>query len=220
MVAEKVRKALANPGRVPSYVRWRLRDWLTPGRLSFDQQSVTGTRTAPELAREIHTDVELLNRGLGDMAADRSLEVGCGFGRLTPWIARYADSHVAIEPEGHLIADAAAQYPNDPFVRAGGQRLPFPADTFDLVVTTSVLMHVPPDAVGDIGQELVRVATDDAVVTISEKTGGEDDVGRVFARSPDTYAELLGPFELEACYERPVEPWRDPLQQHLLRFER
>jgi SAM-dependent methyltransferase len=39
-----------------------------------------------------------------------------------------------------------------------GERLPFPDQSFDMVVTSAVILHNPPEAAGRIRRELIRVA--------------------------------------------------------------
>jgi SAM-dependent methyltransferase len=82
------------------------------------------------------------------------LDLGCGIGRITGWLAggaalggtnRAAPSTAA--PGRVMIARAAREVrlANVSFVRACAQHLPFPPGSFDITVTTSMLQHLTAD---------------------------------------------------------------------------
>lgn len=82
--------------------------------------------------------------GLGASAA--CLEIGGGRGSITRWLA----GHVA--PEGHVVAtDLQVDFlradapPNVEVLRHDIRTETFPAESFDLVHTRAVLMHIPDD---------------------------------------------------------------------------
>jgi len=62
-------------------------------------------------------------------------EGGCGYGRPSGWISDYARRSDAIEPNRDALVQAAHQYPHVEFHQALADDLPFPDDTFDLVVS-------------------------------------------------------------------------------------
>ncbi|WP_227357170.1 methyltransferase domain-containing protein [Haladaptatus salinisoli] len=51
------------------------------------------------------------------------MEVGCGYGQLTPWIADCADEHYAIDPARSLLSAAHRKYPDVWFQRARAEML-------------------------------------------------------------------------------------------------
>lgn len=90
------------------------------------------------------------------------LDLGCGIGRITGWLAggaalggtnRAAPATAApgrvigVDYSGNMIARAAREVrlANVSFVRACAQHLPFPPGSFDITVTTSVLQHLTAD---------------------------------------------------------------------------
>ena len=91
------------------------------------------------------------------------LEIGCGYGKqlrilgdalpeadllgvdFSPSQLDYARGHL----QGHRIVGLAL---------ADGQRLPFPDGTFDLVLTSAVILHNPPVIAQRIRREAIRVA--------------------------------------------------------------
>ena len=76
--------------------------------------------------------------------ARRVLDVGCGDGQITRLAARLAgvDVAVGIDPTWNQIRVAATRGQAAGFARAGADRLPFPAATFDAVVACLVFEHI------------------------------------------------------------------------------
>ncbi|MDZ7745235.1 MAG: class I SAM-dependent methyltransferase [Halobacteriales archaeon] len=76
---------------------------------------------------------------LGDR--DSVLDVGCGTGELTAAIRAETDARlVGADRDADLLAHLPADIPG---VRADAYRLPFPDDSFDLVVCQALLINLP-----------------------------------------------------------------------------
>lgn len=90
------------------------------------------------------------------------LEVGCGYGKLLRALRRRLDVPlVGIDFSVSQIAHARhylAGLGGIELMLACGQRLPFPDSSFDMVVTSAVILHNPPLAAEGIRCEIVRVA--------------------------------------------------------------
>lgn len=90
------------------------------------------------------------------------LEVGCGYGKQLQAIRRL----IAVPAVGLDFSPSqlglAARYLNGDdrvgLVLGSGWRLPFPDKSFDLVLTSAVILHNPPPAAEAIRREVVRVA--------------------------------------------------------------
>jgi len=96
---------------------------------------------------------------LPPMDGKRVLDIGCGIGRITGWLAA-GMAHgktqgpavpalvVGIDGSSAMLARAGERVSggNVHFVRACAQRLPFADNAFDVAVTVSVLQHVIDDA--------------------------------------------------------------------------
>jgi ubiquinone/menaquinone biosynthesis C-methylase UbiE len=105
------------------------------------------------------------------------LDVGSGTGRVCSFLSRKLPGlHlVGIEPAKGLL-DANTDRDSASFLQASGARLPFPDQSFDAVVATAVMHHVPyPSLV--IG-EMMRVARSLIVVSDANRFGQ----GRLSAR--------------------------------------
>jgi SAM-dependent methyltransferase len=85
----------------------------------------------------------------------RTLEVGCGEGRVTRDLTARGHTVVAVEPAATLAGYAKAEDTRGAYVVAAGNALPFPASTFDVVVAYNALQVVN-DMAGTV-QEVARV---------------------------------------------------------------
>lgn len=119
------------------------------------------TRSAAELGRPLNS----------------ALEVGCGVGRLTPWIAAHADRVTALDMTDAML-DAArrscAGLENVHFVHAPAERLP--RETVDVAVSVWVLMHILDEerlgrvcrAIAACSRYLVLIEYDSARIPVSQ----------------------------------------------------
>jgi len=69
------------------------------------------------------------------------LEVGCGDGRLTAFLAKKADKVTAIDPEENQIKTAKAAVQGVDFQIGYGEALAFPDESFDIVFFSYSLHH-------------------------------------------------------------------------------
>ena len=101
--------------RIPPYLLGRLfpnsrwgPEWRREnGFVTFEDGGFAGgSPTRPELSARIYYEVSQIRESLGERQFDRSLEVGCGYGRLSGWIAEYAEDAVAIEPNTDALEQA------------------------------------------------------------------------------------------------------------------
>lgn len=212
-----LRKAVRNPGLVPPFLlekllpgsRWGP-DWRREDDyVTFEEGGFAGGNPSlPAFSARLYYEVESIREVLGDATYDRSLEVGCGYGRVSGFVADYAEESVGIDPNGDALADAERLFPDVEFREALASDLDFPDDSFDLVVAWTVFTHVPPDALESSVRELKRVARPDATILLAEHTEG--DRGRVaWPRSKPEYEALFSPYEVAAVSERPRGPTYD-----------
>jgi SAM-dependent methyltransferase len=90
------------------------------------------------------------------------LEVGCGYGKLLEALRHRLDVPlVGIDFSGSQIENARrflAGRDEIELLLACGEHLPFADRSFDMVVTSAVILHNPPPAAERIRREIVRVA--------------------------------------------------------------
>ncbi len=90
------------------------------------------------------------------------LEVGCGYGKLLGEIRQRIDVPLIGIDFSPTQLQHARRYLGGGdevgLLLGCGQSLPFPDDSFDMVVTSAVILHNPPPAAERIRQEILRVA--------------------------------------------------------------
>jgi SAM-dependent methyltransferase len=86
----------------------------------------------------------------------RTLEVGCGEGRVTRDLSERGYDVTALDASPTLIAAAREADPTGTYVLAPAENLPFDSSSFELVVAYNSLMDVDemPNAVAEIGRVL------------------------------------------------------------------
>jgi 2-polyprenyl-3-methyl-5-hydroxy-6-metoxy-1,4-benzoquinol methylase len=195
---------------------------IKKGRIIFDVGQVAGgggSKNLPAFSSRIYHEIKTLKEMLGDLHVKRSLEIGCGYGRLTPWIAEYSEEFYAIEPEKKLYDIAKKLYPSFKFTEARADRLPFPDNYFGLIVTWTVLQHVLPEKFQDTINEILRVAAEDAVILVAEYTRDTHSPSS-WGHSVEEYTKLLEPFVLVKQEQRKVENLIDYYVGEVMKFEK
>ena len=90
------------------------------------------------------------------------LEIGCGYGRVLHELAARVDVPLTGIDFSPTQLETAKDFltPESRFtlVLGRGERLPFPDRSFDMVITSAVILHNPPPAAETIRQEVLRVA--------------------------------------------------------------
>ncbi len=182
-----------------------------------DVTGLSDAESRAEFSHELHIDVRHLVAALEGRSPSRAVEVGCGYGRLTPWIADRTRELHAVDPDPSLLAAARREHPEIHFQRARAEALPFADDSFDLAVTWGVLNHVPEASIREATAELDRVVVPGGSLVISEATDGTPDP-RWEYRSIAEWRRLFSPRRLvrAARTEREAEPFRDPDREHVV----
>lgn len=106
--------------------------------LKFDAFSADEIKIAGDQYFDIVTN-EMLNTG------SKVLDLGCGSGRWTKYMADKAGFIEAVDPS-EAVFSAASVYgdlPNVRFSQAGVDTIPFKDESFDFVISLGVLHHIP-----------------------------------------------------------------------------
>lgn len=135
------------------------------------------------------------------LAGVRALDVGCGFGRWTRWLAERGVNATGVDPtEGMLSAARSASPESIGYRRMSATALDFPDGGFDLVTCITVIQHLEPAEQEMAVAELARVL----------RPGGE--------------AVVLDLIDMgdrgKIVYPRPASDWIALYAQHGLRMER
>ena len=90
------------------------------------------------------------------------LEVGCGYGKLLRELRRRLDVPLVGVDFSSTQLDHASRYLGPDagieLLLGRGEQLPFPDGSFDMVLTSAVILHNPPPAAERIRREILRVA--------------------------------------------------------------
>lgn len=97
--------------------------------------------------------LEMVREAAGERLGGRVLENGCGVGMYAARLAALGSSVVGLEYDLERAGEARLSV--DQVVNAAGERLPFPDEGFDLILSHEVLEHVADDAAAV--REMVRV---------------------------------------------------------------
>ena len=101
------------------------------------------------------------------------LEVGCAKGELVGELRRRGVACVGTDLSRYSVAAGAPELTGRALAAASIASLPFPDDTFDLVVAIEVLEHIPLELVEPALRELWRVSRHHVFVTVQNTTAAK-----------------------------------------------
>ena len=142
---------------------------VLPTREGYDRWAATYDTMGNWLLELEEPEVD---RELGKVEGLDVLDVGAGTGRHAIRIAESGARVTAVDFSGEMLAKAR-QKPGADQVRwlvhdvARHEALPFPADSFDRVLSALVLEHIPVDDLASFFRELGRVAREDGVIVVT-----------------------------------------------------
>lgn len=111
-----------------------------------------------------------------------ALDVGFGSGRDAAWLARHGWSVVAVDPSLPMLKGATTLH-REPNIDWRVDRLPTLMSTkalgrsFELILLSAVLMHVPPSEQPLAIDSVVALASYRATISITVRSGGSPDRG-------------------------------------------
>jgi SAM-dependent methyltransferase len=209
VVVSKIKRVARDPGVLVRRLLRRLLPnhpqygyhWIRrpDGFITFREPGFVAAASPSMLLARHHYETARIGALLDGLMVNSSLEIGCGYGRLTPLLASYAHTHIAIDINLSALEQARLAYPALDFRQASADELPFPDDLFGLVTTWTVLQHIPPDRIKKAAGELVRVLAPGGSLLICEETRYADrPVVRphTWHRRLEEYQELLAPLSL------------------------
>jgi SAM-dependent methyltransferase len=161
--------------------------------ITFKWDGFVCAPSIPMLLARHNYETALIEQLLADKGVQRSLEFGCGFGRLTPTFARLSAKHIAIDIDPKALSLARRAYPHLDFRLSDGGKLPFDDNTFDLVVTWTVLQHIRPELIDEVLADILRVLLPDGRLLLCEETRPGDRPRHSWGREPSFYEERFQP---------------------------
>lgn len=194
---------------------------------------LTGERTAPGIPDEnywFQRHVVAYNWVAPRVRGMRVLDAGCGEGYGTNMLCDSAASVTGVDLEDPVVRRAAAVYPRAHFETANLVALPFPAGSFDAVVSLQVIEHL--HSAAEFLAECARVLVPGGLLVISTPnrlTFSPDGVRNpfhTFEYAPEdlraTLAFRFGSVELYGTFHGPriaaIERLaREPLPERLIR---
>jgi 2-polyprenyl-3-methyl-5-hydroxy-6-metoxy-1,4-benzoquinol methylase len=138
------------------------------------------------------------------------LDVGCGVGYGTAWLARSAARAVGIDISQKAVNEAFRLYPAGEFLRMDAENMMFPSQSFDAIVSTENFEHLPYQA--KHVEELARVVRSNGFCFVATPNP-ELFVGQnnPFHTKENTYAELRSLLSQRFREVEIVEPTRVPV---------
>jgi ubiquinone/menaquinone biosynthesis C-methylase UbiE len=123
------------------------------------------------------------------------LDVGCGTGLLASRLAASGYDMTGVDPSAGMLEVLRSRKLSVRAVMASGTALPFPDDTFDLVLSVAVMHHIADaEDVRRTLAEMVRVAKPASRILVWDHNPRNPYWGPLMARVPqDTGAERLIP---------------------------
>ena len=170
-------------------------------------------------------DKALLDR-IGDREFQRALDVGCGEGRFCRLLGTRRIAAVGIDPTQRLLDEARKRDPDGDYRQARAEKLPFPDDHFDLVLSYVSLIDV--EAYQAAINEMARVLAPGGMLLIANltsiDTAGErqgwvvDEDGSKLHWALDRYLEEH-PFDFRLVQATTtIVNWHRPLSAYMKAF--
>jgi ubiquinone/menaquinone biosynthesis C-methylase UbiE len=152
------------------------------------------------------TTKRLLSRTIRRKRTRSILDVGCGLGRLSLWLAPRVKTIIGVDISSEMISvakrrTATLNLPNAEFLVTDGRTLPFEDDHFDLIICIGTLKYVmDDDDLSLLIGEMCRVLAPGGHIAVIEQIdyngpialhGKEDIGGESLLRTPNRYISLF-----------------------------
>ncbi len=149
--------------------------------------------TAERYARLVGTDLSAAFEGPVDRAflaafvelvgvtAGPVADVGCGPGRVGAFLAGHGLDVVGVDVSEAMLAVARGAHPGIRFEEGRLTALPFRDGSLGGAVCWYSIIHTPPEHLGEVFSEIVRVLSDHSHVLVAFQAGGGEGVNRTNA---------------------------------------
>jgi SAM-dependent methyltransferase len=130
----------------------------------FVDYELDSLRTPNRRLRRVHEHLEPL---IAEREPTTALDVGCGIGITTAWIAERVPRVVGVDISPRTIETAARVHSGPEFRVAALPGDPLPDGPFDLVTFVDVLEHFPPDALRSAFARIDEAIAPDGVLAVN-----------------------------------------------------
>ncbi|MGW3313408.1 class I SAM-dependent methyltransferase [Streptomyces sp. NPDC001073] len=163
---------------------------------------LSGRWTPAECAAVDQSQRKALVEALPRLRGRTVLDLGCGIGRLSRWLAVEAQTVVGIDSSVQMVARARREVTakNTTFLGGRAEDLPFRNAVFDVVLTTAVLQHILlDDAYQRACAQAARVLRPEGTLICFEGLGSNDQTATqpsataTMRRPLSAYTHALGP---------------------------
>ncbi|MBI4095224.1 MAG: methyltransferase domain-containing protein [DPANN group archaeon] len=146
-----------------------------------------------------YSGIELVNTKLNKFMnyvrpGRKILDVGCGSGKYMKWLLACGFDAIGIDFSKNILDEARQRVPSGDFRLMDMRKLKFKDNSFDGVVSTASLLHIPKKQASGVLEDFKRVMKNKSIILISVKYGrGESLCGIAHKRffSYYTKAELV-----------------------------
>lgn len=120
----------------------------------------------------------------------RCLDVGCGSGRWTRWLAERGAHATGVDPTAAMLAVARRASPAADLRAMSATRLELEDASFDLVMSVTVVQHLEPAEQEAAAREMARVLRPGGHLFTVDLIDARDPGHIVFPRPPEDWIEL------------------------------
>jgi len=136
----------------------------------------------------------------GEIQGKNILDVGCGTGLCSHHLfSENANQIFGIDISYEYVLWAKRLYPHNHFACGGADHMPFPPNTFDFILLSSILHHLPDHVAQSLFKGIISSCRPDAHIIISEPIWSDDKISNFllrhdrgqFVKNSEGYLELI-----------------------------
>ena len=135
----------------------------------------------------------------------RCLDVGCGSGRWTRWLAAQSAEATGVDPTAAMLERARAGAPGLDFREMSATHLDFADRSFDVVMSVTVIQHLHPEEQARAAGEMARVLRPGGLLLVDDLIDPLDNGHIVFPRSAPAWIDLYAGAGLSLLHWRGLE---------------
>lgn len=161
-----------------------------------------------------------LRKAINNQSFDSAIEIGSGYGRVTPWLDLFADKVYAVEPNDEMLSYIRDHYSDVHTINEKAQNIPLENNSVDLVFARSVLHHIPNNDFPQVCNELQRIRTHGGMAVLMEDVKGPESETH-HPRPIKEYEDIFNRWNLKENWPRQTPGWEYTIedQKQVMVFE-